>query len=426
MEDIKRALGQCRAVMPEIWMPKKGTDMAKWAVIACDQYTSEPAYWEGVEKQVDGAPSALRLVLPEYCLGQSGEEECIDKIHLAMKQYAQDGTLQTAGEGCVLVRRETQDGIRLGLMLALDLEHYDYSPESQSAIRPTEGTIKDRIPPRLKVRDGAIFEVPHIMVLVDDKDRTLIEPLMARKDEFLKLYDFDLMKEGGHVEGWFIPESSEGAKEAAAALQCINEKQKSRSKSPILFAVGDGNHSLATAKAHYENIKAAGCNTEGHPARYALVEVVNLHDAAVCFHPIHRAVFGGAPDLPQYLQESLGAQLIEGGEELPRLIAKDVQYAIHLPDGGAIEAIRNIECALNEYAKEHAGTTIDYIHGEAAISEMAEKGGCTAVLMPKVEKEDLFPYVEQHGPLPRKAFSIGHADDKRFYIEIRKIVPGGT
>ncbi len=421
MDDIRRKLAECHTAMPDILMPEKGADMEKWAVIACDQYTSEPAYWGRVEKHVGDRPSTLRCVLPEYRLGTGAETACIANIHDTMKKYASDGTLASIGEGFILVRRETQDGVRLGLLACIDLESYDFSPDSRSPIRPTEGTIRERIPPRLRVRDGAIFELPHIMVLTDDPENTLIEPLYERRQEFQRLYGFELMMGGGRVEGWFIPGDMQGAADITEALLKLKTKQEELRSDPILFAVGDGNHSLATGKTHYENLKAQGNIRPDHPARYAMVEIVNLHSGAMRFHPIHRAVFGDTTGLPQFLKDSLRARLEAGGEGSPRLIIRNEDHAIRLPGGGAIDAIRQLEQALNEYAGQTPGVRIDYVHGEEALSGMAKRGDCAAVLMPKVEKEELFPYVEAHGPLPRKAFSIGHADDKRFYFEARKV-----
>ncbi|MDP2891693.1 MAG: DUF1015 domain-containing protein [Bacillota bacterium] len=406
--------------MPEIFLPGTGVDLAKWAVIACDQYTSQPEYWDAVEKTVGDAPSTLRLVLPEIYLGGKDEKERIRSICETMRKYHKDGLLRSIGEGYMLVERDTLAGKRSGLLLALDLECYDYSKNSGSLIRPTEDTIEERIPPRLKVRSEALFELPHIMVLVDDPEDMLLGPLMEKKESCEKVYGLELMLGGGRVEGRFIRSGSTGARSVEKALGTLCARARERAVRPILFAVGDGNHSLATAKAHYEKLKEHGPGAILSEPRYALTEVVNLHEPAIVFHPIHRAVFGAGKDLPGHISEALGSFEKRSGQGRITLIAGGRTYVIDA-HAGSIETIRRAEEALASYANEHKGCRIDYIHDEEVLKLMAEEEKCAAVFMPRINKRELFSYVEAHGVLPRKAFSIGHSLDKRYYLEARMV-----
>ena len=277
--------------IPEIMLPKEGTDYSKWAVVACDQYTSEPEYWEEVEKIVGDAPSALRLMLPEIYLEKEGEVEKIKAIREAMDKYLSDGTLRTLPKGCMLIKRTAEGRSRIGLVLATDLEAYDFNKGSTSLTRATEGTVIERIPPRLRIREGAPIEMPHILILIDDPDKSVIEPLVNAPQE--QIYDTDLMMNGGHITGSFIKEEDlEGAKEALSAL--YDKAVEKYGEGNVIFqAMGDGNHSLATAKTNWENLKKTLSpeEIETHPARYALCEIENIHDEGIVFEPIHRVIF---------------------------------------------------------------------------------------------------------------------------------------
>ena len=284
--------------------PKAGTDLARWSVIACDQYTSEPEYWEKAEELVGDAPSTLRLTLPEVYLEDADVEDKIAAIHAAMKEYEEQGILEELPAGMMLVSRDTGGACdRKGIVMAFDLEAYDYKAGSDSPIRPTEKTVESRIPPRLKVRKGAPMELPHIMLLIDDPERTVIEPLFKKTAELEEKYDVELMQNGGHLKGWFIPEGEltdqiEDALERLSDREVFNAKYGLTKDLPLLpFATGDGNHSMATAKAYWEEVKKTLTpeEQENHPARYVLAEVVNIHDESLIIEAIYRVLFGADP-----------------------------------------------------------------------------------------------------------------------------------
>ena len=295
--------------IPEIMLPKEGADYGKWAVVACDQYTSDPAYWQKAEEIVGGAPSTLRLMLPEFYLGKPDEEKRIVDIRSAMKAYVEQGTLRTLPKGCILVKRTAEGRSRLGLVICVDLEAFDYRAGASSLIRSTEKTIVERIPPRLKIRRGAPLELPHILILIDDPDRTVIEPLEKAGGEVV--YDTDLMLGGGHITGTFLSEEKmEGAREAMSALFDKAEKTYGTGKA-MLMAMGDGNHSLATAKANWEEIRKTVPEKEraSHPARYALCELENIHDEGIVFEPIHRVLFSDGKASGEQMVEETAAIL---------------------------------------------------------------------------------------------------------------------
>ena len=296
-------------MIPQIYLPNPGTDLTKWAVIACDQFTSEPEYWHSVEQIVGDAPSTLKLTFPEVYLEKPGEAERIRSIQATMRKYLEDGILQPR-DGLIYVERTVSGKTRKGVLLCLDLEHYDYTKGSRSLIRATEGTIVERLPPRIKVREGAPLELPHILVLIDDPQRKVIEPLGAAKSKFEKLYDFDLMLDSGHLTGYAVNADFEdkviGALRALAKPDTFAAKYDVGKNEPVLlFAMGDGNHSLATAKAIWEKMKPqVGME---HPSRYALVEIENVHDEGSDFEPIHRVLFGLKKDLLAELKLVYGA-----------------------------------------------------------------------------------------------------------------------
>ena len=423
--------------IPQIMLPKVGTDYGKWAVVACDQFTSQPEYWEETESIVGDAPSTLRLMLPELYLGSDDEEQRIAAVRETMVQYTDDGTLRTLDPGCMLVRREAEGRSRLGLVISVDLEAYDYNKGSQSLIRATEGTVIERIPPRLRIRRGAPLEMPHIMILIDDPDHTVIEPLEQLDLECV--YDTDLMQDGGHVCGKFVPEAKlDGMK---AALSALMDKAVERyGEGHVIFqAMGDGNHSLATAKAGWEEIKKdlTAEEIETHPARFALCEIENVYDAGIVFEPIHRVVFptgdlcGSAllDKLVEQLAEQngsaaladKGASAAEGGFAIPVICGDTEQTIVIGAPASSKLAVGALQNGIDVLVKAETAE-VDYIHGEKAVRDLAAKDGNLGFLLPAMDKFDLFPAVAADGALPRKTFSMGEANEKRYYIEARSLV----
>ncbi|MGI6211528.1 MAG: DUF1015 domain-containing protein [Anaerovoracaceae bacterium] len=422
--------------IPEIMIPKDGTDYEKWAVVACDQYTSEPEYWDDVEKIVGDAPSTLRMMLPEIYLGKEGEAERIKKINQTMEDYMADGTLQKLPPGCMLIKRTAEGRSRLGLVIATDLESYDFNKGSTTLTRATEGTVVERIPPRLRIREGAPIEMPHIMILIDDPEKTVIEPLVNAPQK--KIYDTDLMKNGGHITGAFIAEKDlEGMKEALSAL--YDKAEAKYGKGKVIFqAMGDGNHSLATAKTNWENLKKTLTPEEAknHPARYALCEIENIHDDGIVFEPIHRVIFAkkgqSGMDLVNETvdllkQQNGGASLAaegtpapEGGFAIPYVTADQKGTILIEKPANKLE-VGALQNALDVIVKEREDADIDYIHGSKAVESLSSKPGNAGFYLPAMDKSMLFPAVAADGALPRKTFSMGEANEKRYYIESRYI-----
>lgn len=427
----------------DILLPDKSIDPGKWAVIACDQFTSEPEYWQAVEKHVGASPSTLNLILPEVYLEKEESKNRAQITQKAMQDYLDAGLLASR-QGFILVRRQVEGKTRYGLMLALDLERYDYNKGSQSLIRATEGTIVDRLPPRIKIRKDAILELPHILVLIDDPQRTVIEPLAAKMDQLETLYDFDLMLGSGHLEGYLAsdPEAEQGV---VKALEKLADPASFREKygvgddqDVLLFAMGDGNHSLATAKAIWEKIKAdVGMD---HPARYALVEIENVHDQGLEFEPIHRVLFNLTSDLVVDLKTSFGDNLrlvnCDSKDEMVKKVDSQPaggEQAIGLisPTGFQVAFIANpafnlpvgtIQDFLDGWLKAGKAESIDYVHGEDVVCRLGSQAGNAGIYLPGMDKSDLFKTVILDGALPRKTFSMGEAREKRFYMECRKIV----
>lgn len=422
-------------LVPEILLPPKGTDMYKWAVVACDQFTSQKEYWEEARRIIGDAPSTLDLILPEAWLGAQDEQERIARIKEKMQEYLHNGTLVKQPQGFVLVERTAAGNTRHGLVMALDLEKYDYSKGSGTLIRATEGTIVERIPPRLRIREGAAVELPHILVLIDDPEETVIEPLTAQAEKLPLLYDTDLMLGGGHISGRLVSGEKEimGVLEALTALSDKAAFEKKYGSKPVLlFAMGDGNHSLATAKANWEKIKATlpEEQREDHPARYALIELNNVHDKGIVFEAIHRNVFGIPGEklveaLLQKLREQNGGAEI-GHEQAPAGGEKHVIPFYYGDKSGAFIvtepavqlAVGTLQNAIDAVLKELGGE-VDYIHGIDVVKELAQKPDTTGFLLPDMEKSELFPTVVYDGALPRKTFSMGEAAEKRYYMEAR-------
>lgn len=428
--------------IPEILLPTN-VDLRTWAVVACDQYTSDEDYWRAVEVSVGSAPSALRLVLPEIYLGTPEVPARVKQIHQSMTQYLNDGVLESKGECAVYVRRTTaRSGLREGLVLAVDLERYDYSRGSKSLIRATEGTIVDRIPPRLAVRRQAPLELPHIMVLLEDAERKVIEGLGERRHQLQRLYDVDLMQGGGKLEGYRV----DGPDIERLLIQLVDlleaAKVRQHSEQPLFWAMGDGNHSLATAKANWEEVKR-NLDSQGkakevatHPARWALVELVNVYSTGLRFEPIHRVMFSNkASELSSLLGRDPTVRALEpiSEGELKSLLAGPAGqdkagyfdglgfYLVHwnvtreLPPA-LVDAVFQRFAALDPSAK------IDFIHGWEDARKHAGPSAA-AFFLPVLNRERLFSHVGENGPLPRKAFSMGDAEEKRFYMEARRITP---
>ena len=400
-------------------------DPYKWAVIACDQFTSEPEYWDNVKSIVGDAPSTLKITLPEVYLDKSSE--LIPHINTTMKDYL-SSVLQVEKDTAIYLERTQSDGtIRRGIVMAVDLECYDFKKGAKSLIRATEATVEERIPPRVAIRRNAEIELPHVMLLIDDPDRTVIEPLIDGSVG-KTLYDTDLMLDGGHVIGKALTE--ENFKAVSTALDNlitpseIAKRYGNKELSPLLFAVGDGNHSLATAKTLYEEVKAQIGEEQAktHPSRYALVEIVNIHDNALKFEPIYRVMFNVEPkkvieELTAYaknLNGSADKQTIEifYGESTETLTIEKPNLQL---------TVATLQNFIDDYLKNNKGAEVDYIHGEDSVKELSKKQNAIGFIFSGMGKSELFKTVMFDGALPRKTFSMGHAEDKRYYLECRKI-----
>ncbi len=413
----------------DILLPRKGTDMTRWAVVACDQFTSQPEYWQAVEDTVGDAPSSLRLILPEAGLSAPDVEERIAAVNAAMGKYLAGGLFDTLEDSLLYIERVQSDGkIRHGLIGMVDLEQYDFTPGSGALIRATEGTVLSRIPPRVKVRKDAPIELPHVMLLIDDPSKTVIEPLTRASGEMEKLYAFDLQQGGGHITGWKLTAAQMDQTADALAALCSPQEQAwkygVKDVPPLLFAVGDGNHSLATAKQCYEDLKKATPESEwaSLPARYALVEVVNNHDDALQFEPIHRVVFGVEPEavLKAFQAYYPGAYEGRGEGHVIAYTHAGGEGFLTVPQPRVQLAVGTLQAFLDAYVKDHGGE-IDYIHGADVTDRLGRRPGSIGFKLPAMGKQQLFKTVMADGVLPRKTFSMGHAQDKRYYVEARKI-----
>lgn len=405
----------------DICLPKKGINMEKWSVVACDQFTSEPEYWKETEEIVEDAPSTLKMILPEVYLDGEDEEERLQKIGETMKTYLEEGILEEYPNAMIYVRRTDSTGkVREGIVGCIDLEQYDYHKGSHSPVRATEATVEERIPARIRVRENALLELPHIMILIDDKEKNVVEPCEAVAKAGEPLYDFSLMQKGGRLQGYLL-----GQEEQARIMSALD--QLSSGEGDLVFAMGDGNHSLASAKAFYERMKKQLPPAEylRHPARYALAEIVNLHSPALEFEAIHRIVT--EVDVQSFLEEmtkNLG--LVDVGEtdrpEEQQMImvrqGKKSRVAITRPTSKL--TVGSLQNFLDEYQKDHP-VKMDYIHGEETVLQLSMEENSMGFLLPQMRKEELFPTVMADGALPRKTFSMGHAQDKRYYTECRKI-----
>lgn len=393
----------------KILLPKQNPET--WAVIACDQFSSEREYWDRVTERVGDRPSTLHMVVPEAYLGSISMEEASLSRNEKMAKYLTEDVFAVHENALIYVEREITGGkIRRGIIGKLDLEAYDYLAGTNPPARASEKTVVDRLPPRIKVRSGACLEMPHILVLIDDEKRGAVEPLTEKKDSFEKVYDFDLMEDGGHIRGWKL--SEEEANRVTEAMDALGQRE-------VQFVIGDGNHSLAAAKDCWREIKKTLSpeEIENHPARFALVEICNVYDEGIEFEPIHRIVFNCNPE--EVLADLVARAGDERGREL-ETIANGKRGSVKIVNnslGGLIGAVQKV---LDEW-EETKGVTVDYIHDEKALEELALQPNSLAIFLPAMDKSDLFTTVEKDGVFPKKSFSIGHARDKRYYLECRKI-----
>lgn len=441
--------------VPTILLPKEGIDMQKWTVIACDQYTSQPEYWEDVKDFTSTTPSSLKVTFPEVYLEDDDVDDRIKDINSTMKEYVDSGVLAEMEPGFILVDRKTSHAeSRKGLIIALDLDQYDFTKGSSSLIRSTEGTIVDRLPPRIKVRENAEIELPHIMVLIDDPDMTVIEPLFKICQE--SVYDFELMKNGGHLKGFKVTDEA-AIDQVAINLEKLAEKgtfekkYNAKGQAVLLYAMGDGNHSFATAKAIWEKKKDEAVDKEvimKDPARYALVELVNIHDEGLQFEAIHRVVFDVEVDdmlaKMKIFYEANGSKFsfmaldnkadassldqnskpapfkMENAHVIPFITVKWRGNLIIQNPKLTLE-VATLQSFLDEYMADNLKVKVDYIHGDDVVTELGSKVDNIGFYLPAISKHDLFKTIIFDGALPRKTFSMGEADEKRFYLECRKI-----
>lgn len=422
-------LGFC---IPDIMMPAEDIDLQKWACVACDQFTSQPKYWQEVEKKVGSAPSTLHIILPEIYLEQPDVEDRISYLKQVMKDYVDGGVVERLKKGIVLTERFIAGKVRKGILLAVDLEQYDYKIENKPLIRATEQTVLTRIPPRVRIRRDAELEVPHIMLMIDDEEDSVIGPLHMQRDSFHKLYDVDLMMGGGNCEGWFI----DNERVLDTMAEAISNLKKHDN---MLFCVGDGNHSLATAKTIWDEVKQdlTPEQQQNSPLRYALCEVINLRDRAVEFMPIHRVLFNINPSacvnyIVERLQEKgAKAKLIfgrwnpdtksDGMEMVVPFLYKDGAGKIVIEEPSHPLAVGEVQELFEDYIAQNKQSSIDYIHGDEAFMELSKQYDNIGFYFDALEKSEFFPLIVRCGVLPKKTFSLGEAEEKRYYMECRRL-----
>jgi hypothetical protein len=435
---FKFSVNECVKI-PEILLPSKGNDLYRWAVIACDQFTSQPEYWDKASKIVSDSPSTINLIFPEVYLESKDLESQTKAINENMNKYISNGVFEEH-KGIFIINRKTPYvPSRKGLIIAINLDCYDYSKGSKPLIRATEGTVIDRLPPRIKIRENAVIELPHVMLLLNDKNKTVIEPLFEEVSK-IPLYETELMLDGGYISAYKIEDEK-----VIESLYCSLDNLILNQENPMLFAVGDGNHTLAAAKAHWENIKKTLSEDEllTHPARFALVEVCNLYDDGIAMHPIYRTMCNIKPieiiaAAGEYFNKHhtkpeivfLGSPK-EVVEKVSQISEERHCFGIVSEDKSCVLTINNPEFAveagslqafLDDYLKHKKDAKIDYIHGEEATISLGTKHECAGFILPPIRKGFIFDYIKEHGVLPRKTFSIGEAVEKRYYIEARKIV----
>ena len=424
--------------IPEILLPKN-IDLSTWSVIACDQYTQDKDYWKNVEEKAGNKPSTLNLILPEVYLGSPDKADRIKKIRQSMKEYLDTGVFAVAKKCFIYLERKTAFGrTRKGLVAQIDLETYEWKPFSKANIRATEATIVERIPPRMEIRKGAPLELPHIMLLVNDKDDLLVG---ANKptDGRAPIYDGDLMANGGHITGWAL-ESKVDIEGVEKALNLIAEKNASPDGSTFLFAVGDGNHSLATAKAVWDEYKKEHPEDKDSPVRYALIEIVNIYDTGLTFEPIHRVIFNIDNEaLIKKLAEKLNGNIkaLDDADKVIKAVkdswanfgffyldSEGKQKNVLLETKIKELAVARLQPEIDAFLKElpdQSKAEIDYIHGTDEVLKLGSKENSLGILLPPIAKDSFFETINGRGPLPRKSFSMGEADEKRFYLECRRL-----
>lgn len=436
MGNRKKQFSRFGITPADILIPKPSYDLAKWAVVACDQYTSEPEYWQRVSDFVGKEPSCFKITFPECYLENNDKEERITNINSTMREYLKADIFNTFKDCFVLVARTTETGTRYGLMATLDLERYSYDKDSKTNIRATEGTILSRIPPRKEIRKNAPLELPHIMVLISDKYRALIEPLAEKREQLKKLYDVPLMENGGRVEGYLVDSDSDFAALSQGFETLYKELDPTN---PLLFAMGDGNHSLATAKNCWEDIKKrlTAEEIETHPARYSLVEIENIFDPALQFEPIHRVFFNTNLEvmlnkitaLVGTVKTEEVTELISLTEKINQTVADKQSFglvhngkfiAVTIPNLVSSTAAGTIQKIIDSLTEEE-GIKVDYIHG-AEVTVKLSTNENVGIILPEVSKDTFFASIIKDRAFPRKTFSIGHAHEKRYYLEARKII----
>jgi len=399
-------------VAPHILLPKEGTDMNKYAVIACDQFTSQIEYWNDLKKMIGNELSTFHMIYPEAYLENTNQDEYIKGINENINRYLKNNDLVDIGESFILVERVTEYGVkRLGLILSIDLEKYSYKRGIPCSIKASEATIVERIPPRLKIRKDAPIELPHTLVLFDDKDRKIVEELYVHRNELPVAYDFELNQHGGHIKGYVV-------KDVNKVIKQFNDLFI-KNNNGLMFVVGDGNHSLATAKAHWENIKAnlSEKERENHPARFALVEANNIYDEGIIFEPIHRILFNCSEEFVEGLNSQLNG--VESGVYV--YSQKLGKKPLKTPKNAA-ETYQIVQKYIDEYLAKHPETKVDFIHDESSLLDIANKNpDSVAINMPALGKSDIFEFVAKDMVLPRKSFSMGHASEKRYYLEAKRI-----
>lgn len=432
---------------PHVLLPNGNVDLSKWSVIACDQFTQDKDYWQKVSALVKDAPSTLHLILPEVYLDELSESEKAErteKIHRTMQAYMRRSIFTACNSFIYLERRTAYNRVRKGLIACIDLEHYDWNPTADTEIRATEATILERIPPRMHIRDGAALELPHIMLLIDDKDRLLIEKTgdAVKRSERTPIYDFPLMMNSGHLTGWAVPKEAES--DMLTALERLQKQNTSADGTFFLFAVGDGNHSLATAKTVWENMKkqAGGvalsngsisipAALENNPLRYALVELVNIYDKGLTFEPVHRVLFNtDCTEVLDFVRSKLGGTItrLSTQTEVQKTV-EESKSSFGFISGDKLFCLKtDLNClgvsvlqpVLDEFIAAKK-IKIDYIHGADETFSLAKKQNTVSILCPPIAKDNFFSTIIKTGALPRKSFSMGEASEKRFYLECRKL-----
>lgn len=397
---------------PHILLPKQGTDMYAYSVIACDQFTSQVEYWNDLKETIGNKLSTFHMIYPEAYLKNTNQEQYIQTINQNINTYLNNNLLVDMGESFILVERTTNYGVRrLGLVISIDLEEYSYKPGISCSIKASEATIEDRIPPRLKIRKDAPIELPHTLLLFDDPEKTIVEPLYEKRKELPCVYDFDLNQNGGHIRGYLI-------KDVQPVIDKFHNLYK-KNNSGLMFIVGDGNHSLATAKAHWEEVKKS-LNKEqqqNHPARYALVEANNVFDDGINFEPIHRILFNCPNDFIENLKG-----VCKGNADICYAYSSKTGKTILKTPKNAAKTYQIIQKFIDEYIIKHPEIKVDYIHDESSLLDIANKNSdSVAIVMPTLGKNDIFEFVADDMVLPRKSFSMGHASEKRYYLEAKKI-----